>query len=812
MVQASLQLPQSLQNHKMRRNIRPLLTFILGWPLSIFAIIFLVKSFLSRSNGFTLDLTHVHYSFILLSLILFAGYFFIRSYIWYTILRFHGYDLSNSESLFNWSFAQLKRYIPGNIWGIVGVSLHFSEKKVSKKNLSTSFITESALVVLTTSLLSLLGLPLIISSLHLTNYEGLLKGLGAIVVITFTIIYMFSGSLTSRLKLPKAISYALPSFSVSKLIKLWSLMMTAFLCYGIGTYFAINSIVYIDPNKFWLYVGFFIFSLLLGFVSFITPTGLGVREGTMAIGLGSIMTSPLAAFSSIFTRLILIISELTFLAISFAFYRTKNLNIKKGYAWIQSHPHEVVLFLGFLAFSIYFIFISILRYQNFYTGRFDLGNMDQTVWNTVHGNIFQLTNPNGTNIVSRLSFHADFILVLLAPIYFLWQDPRTLLIVQTLVVGAGAFFIYLLAQSIIKNKNLSLILCFLYLLNPSLERTVIYDFHGVTLATTFLLGAFYFMYKRKYCWFILLSILAAITKEQIWAIIALFGLYIMIIQKRRFFGSIVFLVSTLITYLLLWKIIPWAAGAQHFALSYYSNGEGADSPTSLIEQFIFAPIKTINMLLQPDRVSYLTKLFFPLGFLAIFAPLILIFAAPDLTINLLSSKAELYQIYYQYTAAITPFLFIASIFGVAFILRRFRLINPFMIGIYLILVGIYSSYLYGPLPGSKEPNLDMITKINPSRNEISSLLSNIPSKYSVSTSNSLGSHLTHRQYLFTVPYGWDSADFIVFLKNESNAYPSIADHLSQINKLSTSSAYIKYFDDGNLVAFRKKSISLPNIN
>ena len=65
--------------------------------------------------------------------------------------------------------------------------------------------------------------------------------------------------------------------------------------------------------------------------------------------------------------------------------------------------------------------------------------MEQTIWNTLHGHIFEFTNPNGTTIVSRLAFHADFILVLLAPIYALWQDPRLLLLIQTAILGLGAF-------------------------------------------------------------------------------------------------------------------------------------------------------------------------------------------------------------------------------------------------------------------------------------------------------------------------------------------------------------------------------------
>lgn len=189
---------------------------------------------------------------------------------------------------------------------------------------------------------------------------------------------------------------------------------------------------------------------------------------------------------------------------------------------LSTYWREIMLGLSIVVFSIYFTLVSFLRYTNFYAGKFDLGNMSQTVWNTLHGRIFLLTDPNGTETVSRLATHADFILILLAPFYALWSDPRMLLLIQVVLTALGAIFVYLLGQEIVKNKNISLIFALLYLLNPSVQRTIIYDFHAVVLATTFFLGAFYFLIKKKYIWFLVFGILAAITKEQVWLTLSFF--------------------------------------------------------------------------------------------------------------------------------------------------------------------------------------------------------------------------------------------------------------------------------------------------
>ena len=115
--------------------------------------------------------------------------------------------------------------------------------------------------------------------------------------------------------------------------------------------------------------------------------------------------------------------------------------MRKAVEKIKSNIHVILLLIFAAIYFIYFTVATIFKYNNYYTGRFDLGNMSQTVWNTLHGNIFMLTDPNGTREISRLAFHADFILALLAPFYLLWSDARMLLIIQTVVLTFGGIFV-----------------------------------------------------------------------------------------------------------------------------------------------------------------------------------------------------------------------------------------------------------------------------------------------------------------------------------------------------------------------------------
>ena len=443
----------------------------------------------------------------------------------------------------------------------------------------------------------------------------------------------------------------------------------------------------------------------------------------------------------------------------------------------------------------YFTIASFLRYDNFYTGRFDLGNMDQTVWNTINGRIFQTSEDNGS-IISRLSAHADFMLVLLSPFYLLWPHPKTLLLIQTVVLALGAIFVFLIAKNVLKNINMALIFGFLFLMNPLLQFTNLYDFHAVTLATTLLLASFYFLIKQKYFLLVIFLILSGITKEQVWVITSLFGFPLLFKTgiKLKLLGAAIIFLSIAIFVYLLWHAIPQNLGREHFALAYYSDF--GNSPTEIIKTVFLSPQKIISTIFEGNRLDYLKQIFIPLGFFSIISPVYLIFSIPDLLINLLSNNSQLHQIYYQYTATITPFIFISAIFALKKFLKWFPKIPRFYIAIYFLIFSFFSAYSFGPLFFAKKPNIDMFTKPQPNKEIIENFLSRISEKYSVAATNNLGSHLSHRRMIYTIPIGIGKADFVVFLGGERK----------MVNSMKSDKNYVEIFRKDDFVVFKKRNL------
>ncbi|MBI4079437.1 MAG: DUF2079 domain-containing protein [Candidatus Levybacteria bacterium] len=469
--------------------------------------------------------------------------------------------------------------------------------------------------------------------------------------------------------------------------------------------------------------------------------------------------------------------------------------------YIRTHFHEVILVILIALYIGYFTTASFLRHDNFYTGRYDLGNMDQTVWNTVYGDFFSLNDDKG-NIVSRLSSHADFILVLLAPFYLLWNDPKMLLALQTIVLALGAYFVFAIAEKVLTNKNLALVFSFAYIINPSINFINLYDFHAVTLSTTFLLAAWNYLISSKSRLFYISLFLAAITKEQLWLLVALFGVYFTMFQKKLKEGIVLTVAGIAMLYMLIWYAIPEVRGSQHFAIEYYQDF--GSSPSDVVKNILVHPAQTVDMLVEKEKITYLQRLFSPLGYISLFSPLQLIFVIPDLLINLLSANNLFRQIYYQYTAVITPFLFISAIYSVANIRKLLRYNATPFFAIYIIWMAINTAYMYGPLPFAKKPSVDMFIKPQAKKNIIKKELDKISQTASVAATNNLGAHLAHRQTLYTIPVGIDKSDYVVFLLNDVFAKPSLDAQKKMVAKLKNNNNYEIVFEKDDFLVLKKK--------
>ncbi len=77
--------------------------------------------------------------------------------------------------------------------------------------------------------------------------------------------------------------------------------------------------------------------------------------------------------------------------------------------WLLGHWSEVAVWLMIVAYIAFFGTVTVLKHQAFQTTAFDLGNVDQAVWNTQQGRPLAMTNIEG--LTNRLGTHVEPILL-----------------------------------------------------------------------------------------------------------------------------------------------------------------------------------------------------------------------------------------------------------------------------------------------------------------------------------------------------------------------------------------------------------------
>jgi uncharacterized membrane protein len=430
--------------------------------------------------------------------------------------------------------------------------------------------------------------------------------------------------------------------------------------------------------------------------------------------------------------------------------------------FLQNYWDKIILILLVILYIAVLGGLSILRHNAFASG-YDLSNMDQTLWYTLHGHFFSLRDPE--EIVSRFSIHADLILILLSPLYFIKDDIRMLLASQSIILALGAIPVYFLSLRLLKSKLISLVITIAYLLNPGMEWTNIYGFHGVSLSITFMLSAFYFAYVKKWKWYGLFILLALLTKEQISLNVAMLGLAIFFVFKERRVGFVTFVVGVLWFFAMIYIVTPYfTPKGAHWALVAY----GETNFFKIITRFMNPSVFIQTFLLDKVTINYYMLLLKPFAFMPILGLPWLFLSAPALAINIIRDTRT---ITFHYDASVTPALAIATAFGfyylqrilnyLKFTKRYARKILYVIAGIFLI-VALRVNYHYSPLPTTPSCWC-YIYNVTKEDKDFEKVLQSLPKDAFITTSLEIRPHVNHRELVFSVPSATESAQYIALI-------------------------------------------------
>lgn len=407
--------------------------------------------------------------------------------------------------------------------------------------------------------------------------------------------------------------------------------------------------------------------------------------------------------------------------------------------------------LTLLAFAAY-ASISVYRHEHYGSNAFDLAVQDQTVWGYSRGEFIYNTVLGIPNL---LGDHFHPILMLLAPFMFVWNSPEVLLVAQAVLLAVAGIPIYLWAEREL-GPVAGLAFQGAYLVFWGVLAGVIYDFHHAVFAVPAISTALYATLTRRN-WLLLPAVVwAMLTREDVALTLVALGFYILVVQRRWILGAAMMAVNAAWLGLLLSVVIPALGGGVAYRhWTYDALGTG---PVSALGFLVRHPLESLKLLFSTD-----TKIRVWIGSFAAFALLplvspVLLVVLPSFLERFWSSSPNFWSFHFQYSMVPAPILAFAAIDTCV---RLHRMLSGRVAAVATTLALPVAAFAASAVVTAAVNPIDELTTYLPNSRvaEINACLATIPSDASVTASNSLVPHLSHRAQIYEVTMQ-PSADYV----------------------------------------------------
>lgn len=247
------------------------------------------------------------------SLLLLVMVFLFHPVAWMLILGEMSEKMGFRKTFSILYISQLGKYVPGKMWSYVG-QMYLAEKEGihKEKTLISSILFQllsmgTTVVFFGVSLLMWDNIPLPLRLFGVPSFVAVvlifLKVDGLNWFIRLIVNRIFRRELFVRLKFG----------TVAAVI---TVFLGSWIAYSIAYFCFIRSFYLIDPIQSICFSGIYAISWLVGYLSFLTPGGLGVREGMQVFLLSQFIPLPVSIIISLASRIWLTTGEITVALIS----------------------------------------------------------------------------------------------------------------------------------------------------------------------------------------------------------------------------------------------------------------------------------------------------------------------------------------------------------------------------------------------------------------------------------------------------------------------------------------------------------------
>ena len=469
---------------------------------------------------------------------------------------------------------------------------------------------------------------------------------------------------------------------------------------------------------------------------------------------------------------------------------------------LRGVDHVVWLSVG--AGALYIVY-ALSRFRQFLTAGYDLGIFDQAVrhyasfqapWTPLKGDRYDL-----------LGDHFHPILALLAPLYWVWDDPRTLLVVQGCLVASSIPVIHRIADRHLSTR-VAWWVTVGYAIGWPIQRMIDFDVHEIAFAVPLLALALDGLDRRDDRLLMLGALPLLLVREDLGMVLLVLGVLRAFRRPRRWVGAILAGAGVLGFWLATSVILPALAPNGQFAYWSY-DALGPDAPSAVL--FILRhPLRVLEIFVVPGaKARTLAYLLVPLLLLPLGSPYALM-SLPLLAQRFLSSRTHLWTTEYHYSAPIWVILVVAAIDTVARVQRHRehlgRRLGAALVATMLLApaIGMATANSTYPLFRVVYPGWRLTTHMH----DQAALVAGIPAGTCVAVDDRLAPHLTHsnRVTLPTVP--GPTPDFVALdLSQREVGFPLPSPQ--RVLKDVQAKGYTEVARQGQLVLLRRPGYTGP---
>jgi len=268
---------------------------------------------------------NVNYWYLFLSIITFLFMWFFKSFVWSKVLNKLNVDITFIESCKVKIYSLMMRYIPGKVWSLAKGSVMLKSGKVSYKKGFLAMVLDIFYDLYSAALIFLISLFFIPEIRNYANIWILVLIIASIVLLHPKVLSFIIRSGYKLIK--KEVDYKFEIPFSSSLVFVFGYVISWFIT-SLGLLFMIKGITGVS----WLFVfpltGLFAIAWAIGFLSIITPSGIGIREGVFGVLLSVYYPLPVAMGLSFLSRIIFGLGEIILVSIIFLY---SNIDVIKGY-------------------------------------------------------------------------------------------------------------------------------------------------------------------------------------------------------------------------------------------------------------------------------------------------------------------------------------------------------------------------------------------------------------------------------------------------------------------------------------------------